>query len=118
MTEPLPTRFGNELRRLRLASGLSQGALAERAELSARGISDLERGARTRPRAETVRLLADALGLSGDLRASFIAGAMPIQAEPVVNESPRLPRAPTPIIGRESEIETIQTLLECPDVRL
>ncbi len=41
---PLP--FGDLLRRLRLAAGLSQEALAERAGLSARGISDLERGAR------------------------------------------------------------------------
>ena len=53
------------LRRHRMAAALSQEELAARAGLSARGISDLERGARMAPRLETVRLLADALGLSG-----------------------------------------------------
>ena len=53
--------FGEVLRRLRSGAALSQEALAERAGLSKRGISDLERGARLAPRLETVRLLADAL---------------------------------------------------------
>ena len=44
--------------------GLSQEALAERAALSARGISDLERATRRRPFPATVRRLAEALGLS------------------------------------------------------
>ncbi|MCO5217440.1 MAG: helix-turn-helix domain-containing protein [Thermomicrobiales bacterium] len=44
-------------------AGLSQEALAERAGLSVRGISDLERGARSTPRIETVRLIVEALGL-------------------------------------------------------
>jgi len=56
--------FAELLRQFRLAAGLSQEALAERANLSARGISDLERGLRLRPRRETVRMLANALGLS------------------------------------------------------
>ena len=56
--------FGGLLRRYRTAAALSQEELAARAGLSPRGISDLERGARTAPRLETVRLLADALGLS------------------------------------------------------
>ena len=47
-----------------MAAALSQEELAERAGLSPRGVSDLERGARTAPRLETVRLLADALGLT------------------------------------------------------
>ena len=54
--------FGDLLRRLRSAASLSQEELAERAGLSVRGISDLERGLRQAPRLETVRLLADALG--------------------------------------------------------
>ena len=39
--------FGDVLRRYRVAAGLTQEALAERAALSARGISDLERAARS-----------------------------------------------------------------------
>ena len=46
------------MRRYRLAAGLTQEELAERAGLSARGISDLERGLSTRARKETLNLLA------------------------------------------------------------
>ena len=56
--------FGEHLRRLRSAASLSQGDLAERAGVSVRGISDLERGARQAPRLETVRLLPTRCGLS------------------------------------------------------
>jgi transcriptional regulator with XRE-family HTH domain len=42
--------FGRQLRRYRLAAGLSQEALAERAGLSWRTISDLERGVKQGPR--------------------------------------------------------------------
>ncbi len=56
--------FGAVLRRYRMAAGLSQEQLAEQAGLSAHGISDLERGARTHPYPETVQRLAQALGLS------------------------------------------------------
>src|SRR5579884_2953722 len=75
--------FGEMLRRHRLAAGLTQEALAERAGLSVRGLSDLERGARAFPHQDTVRMLADALGLAGAARAGFIAAG-------------RRPRAPRP----------------------
>jgi transcriptional regulator with XRE-family HTH domain len=65
--------FGARLRRVREAAGLTQEDLAARAGLSAKGISDLERGARRRPRPHTVRALADALELSEDERASLLA---------------------------------------------
>ena len=42
--------FGDLLRRYRLEAGLTQEALAEGSALSARAISDLERGLRTAPR--------------------------------------------------------------------
>ena len=41
--------FGERLRHLREAAGLTQEELAERSGLSAKGISDLERGERRRP---------------------------------------------------------------------
>ena len=69
------TSFGQLLRRHRLAAGLSQEALSERAGLSPRGISDLERGARSAPRAETIGMLADALGLSSAERAALADAA-------------------------------------------
>ncbi|TMC10701.1 MAG: helix-turn-helix transcriptional regulator [Chloroflexi bacterium] len=41
--------FGMALRRLRARSGLTQEQLAERASLSAKAVSALERGERRRP---------------------------------------------------------------------
>ena len=51
--------FSAVLRQLRTSAALSQEALAERAGLSPRGISDLERGVRRAPHLATVRLLAE-----------------------------------------------------------
>src|SRR5579872_1727410 len=71
--------FGYLLRRYRLAALLTQEQLAERAHLSHRTISDLERGAKHSPRRDTVLLLADALELSPGERAALIAAAHPVE---------------------------------------
>ena len=63
---PKAADFGTLLRRYRLAAGLSQEALAERARMSVNGIGVLERGDRRTPQRETLPLLADALALSGE----------------------------------------------------
>jgi WD40 repeat protein/class 3 adenylate cyclase len=55
--------FAESLRRHRLAAGLTQEGLAERAGLSARGVQDLERGLRRSPHPDTARRLASALGI-------------------------------------------------------
>src|SRR5262249_10016080 len=73
--DPAPPTFGDLLRTHRHTAGLTQAELAERAGLSVRGITDLERGARRAPRRETVHLLAQALALSPRARADFIAAA-------------------------------------------
>lgn len=65
--------FSDLLRRYRAAAGLSQEELAERAGLSRRGISDLERGERRSPHPATVRSLADALNVDEAARASLLA---------------------------------------------
>ena len=117
MTTRESSPFGRLLRSFRLAAGLSQERLAELAGLSLRGISDLERGVRRRPRLETVRLLADGLSLVQEDRAALIAaahGSPPptIQALQTVPERQRyrLPLAPTPIVAREREIHAISGL--------
>lgn len=61
--------FGDLLRSYRLAAGLTQEELAERAHLSVRAIGALERGDRRAPRRDTLALLAEALELAPEERA-------------------------------------------------
>ncbi len=61
MTKDESPVFGNLLRRHRIFAGMSQEELAARAGLSARAISDLERGVKRAPRRDTVQLLVEAL---------------------------------------------------------
>src|SRR5262245_13705059 len=63
--------FGPLLKRLRTAVELTQEELAERAGVSARLISDLERGVVHRPRRDTIRMLADGLRLPESDRDTF-----------------------------------------------
>ena len=63
MTTHRMPALGELLRQHRIAAGLTQEELAERARMSARAISDLERGVRRTPHSDTLRLLADALSL-------------------------------------------------------
>jgi transcriptional regulator with XRE-family HTH domain len=65
------------LLRYRLAAGLSQEELAEKAGLSRRGISDLERRA---PYPATFRRLTEALGLDSADRAALLASLQAVAA--------------------------------------
>jgi tetratricopeptide (TPR) repeat protein/transcriptional regulator with XRE-family HTH domain len=71
----VPVPFAGVLRALRTEAGLTQEELADAAGLTARAISYLERGTVSTPRKETVRLLADALRLTGAGRDEFEAVA-------------------------------------------
>jgi predicted ATPase/DNA-binding XRE family transcriptional regulator len=122
MTRGQDAPFGAQLRQLREAASLTQEELAARAGLTAKGISDLERGARQRPYPHTVRSLADALGLSEDERAALFA-AVPRRggdaaALPTAAPLSALPVPPTPLVGRERNLEEIKTLLGRPEARL
>src|SRR5215212_1465464 len=115
--------FSTLLRQFRSAAALSQEELAERAGLSRRGISDLERGASLTPRLETVRLLADGLALTGEERAALVAAARPALLEnglAIATPSPRrtFPVPLTRLIGRETEIAALRATLQDDDVRL
>src|SRR3712207_9240901 len=72
---------------------MSQEELAERARLSARAISDLERGVKRTPRRDTVQLLVEALGLSGEARAAFVTAAREPAARPSTKPAGRLQTA-------------------------
>ena len=107
--------FGERLRQFREAAGLTQEQLAERAGLTAKGISVLERGKRRHPYPHTVQVLATALGLSDQELAMLMAAipkrnvAPPALAQPV--ESSSLPWMPTPLLGRERELSEISRML-------
>src|SRR5690349_15434564 len=73
--------FSDLLKRHRLAAGLTHEALAERSALSARAISDLERGVSRRPRRETVDLLGRALQLSPADRTAFEVAARGVTSD-------------------------------------
>ena len=116
--------LGHLLRRLRTAAALSQEELAERAGLSVRALSDLERGVHQAPRLETVRLLAAALDLGEHDRAELLAAARPewqVPSSPVAAGSSQLARLPlslTRLIGREQAVTTLSALLRSGESRL
>lgn len=69
------TSFGTLLRRYRVSAGLIQEELAERALVSHRSISDMERGVPHRSRKDTVELLATALDLSTPDHSALVEAA-------------------------------------------
>src|SRR6266480_1721662 len=114
--------FGVLLKRYRLAAGLSQEALAARASLSARTISDLERGIHGTPHTDTLELLTGALSLSTQQRDLLLAAAHPEVAASVEAPpgflSPGLPLPPTRLVGREQERSRALALLRRSDTHL
>ncbi len=111
--------FGPMLRRLRVAAGLSQEALADASGLSARAVSDLERGVKQRPHPATMRMLADALALGPAERAALAAASRPGD-RPLSAPAPHssLPMPMSPLIGRRDELATAVELLTHGTTRL
>jgi predicted ATPase/class 3 adenylate cyclase/DNA-binding XRE family transcriptional regulator len=100
------TPFGEALRRYRRAVGLTQEELAERAGLSARTVSDLERGINRSPRKDTLPLLAEALGLTAEERRDLEAMTRrpgPVSTPPTPGAIPSNLPLP-PLLGREREV--------------
>src|SRR5579871_6232775 len=89
MTESQDHSFAELLQQFRRAAGLTQAELAERAHLSVRAISDLERG-KNRPYQRTMAMLADGLGLTARERKQFAAA----RHAPLTSDDP--PSAPPP----------------------
>jgi transcriptional regulator with XRE-family HTH domain len=90
------TSFAALLKRYRVEAGLSQEALAERANMSARGLSDLERGLRRAPYRDTIAQLATALELDDAARAALEQAARRVR-----DTAPRTPPPSTPAAGNE-----------------
>jgi non-specific serine/threonine protein kinase len=118
--------FGRILRQYREHAGLGQERLAERAGLSVPAISNLERGV-SRPRLETVTLLAEALALPDEHRAALRAAALRERtrtsspappAAVVVSPRHNLPVPPNALLGREWEVAAVRAALQAPATRL
>lgn len=60
------SKIGENLKKLRLKAELSQDVLSKKADLAFHTISKIEAGATPNPTIDTVKKLADALGVSLD----------------------------------------------------
>jgi non-specific serine/threonine protein kinase len=117
---PAAASFGELLRQHRLAQGLTQEALAERAGLSAHGVLKLEGGS-THPYRETAERLSRALHLTGEAEIRFRAAAQPrprrragaVAVGVAVDEQAHhnLPYQTTSFIGREDDVAMVQQSL-------
>jgi predicted ATPase/DNA-binding XRE family transcriptional regulator len=106
---------------LRTARGLSQEDVAARTGVSTRAIGDLERGATRRPHRETVRALADGLGLEPSERQALeraARSAPPASTRPRKGPRPALAAPVTSIVGRDDDVAALSRLVRSPAVRL
>ncbi|HEV7214235.1 MAG TPA: helix-turn-helix domain-containing protein [Chloroflexota bacterium] len=115
--------FGALLRRHRLAAGLTQEELAQQAQVSERGLSDLERGLRRVPQQTTLHRLGAALALSPEDAGVFTAAARRGRRwnggdsaagcadRRQTSASALLPQPLTTFVGRERELVSLRRLL-------
>lgn len=111
MSDAVPA-FGARLRSCRQSAGLSQQELAERAGLSVRALSDLERGRTRFPYQDSVARLAGALGLREQARTEFVTAAGRRLGRPEAGIAPRQaqpadPAVADPAAGRPAAIEDL-----------
>jgi transcriptional regulator with XRE-family HTH domain len=93
-----PGSFGALLRAWRHRALLSQEQLAARAELSERTVRNLESGRVRLPRADTVRLLANALQLGGPERETWFEASRRVSLDGVLELAATIPAAQTRVI--------------------
>ncbi|MEV4621104.1 helix-turn-helix domain-containing protein [Asanoa sp. NPDC049573] len=113
--------FAAQLRRHRLGLRLTQEALAERAGISSRSVSAMERGRGRGPQPRTLEQLALALNLSDDERASFVEAGRALfwgnrgtsAVAPSVPAGPawHLPPDIVDFVGRDEELALLGTVL-------
>src|SRR5262245_34508118 len=115
-----PGAFGAQLKALREAAGFTQEELATIAGLSVHAVSALERGERRRPHVDTVRALSAALDLTGPTRDALLGNARPPapRAAAVELSDVALPLAPTVLVGRDADVDTLRQWLADPASRL
>jgi transcriptional regulator with XRE-family HTH domain len=109
------------LKTYRSSSGLTQQQLADLTTVSVRTIRDLELGRATRPRRETLRLLADGLRLPSADRTALVLAAEETaghQISPGVGAAIAPPAAINSLVGRDEELRVVTELLTTGGERL
>ena len=115
-----PATFAALLKHHRRDAGLTQEELAERAGLSARAISDLERGVKRTPRRDTLSLLINALELSEAEREQFqrAVGSRAKRASKSAAAPSNVPARLTSFVGRQREMAGLRDRLLSDELRL
>jgi transcriptional regulator with XRE-family HTH domain len=97
---------GAQLRAIRLDRGLTLEQLAEASGVSVRGISDIERGVRDRPRRSTIDALCDALQVDPGTRRELAREQVRRNRTESPAESVQ-PHRVRDFVGRDAEFRTI-----------
>ncbi|HEX3325361.1 MAG TPA: helix-turn-helix domain-containing protein, partial [Actinomycetota bacterium] len=120
-------RLAPLIRRLRSSAGLTQEELAERAGISVRTVSDIERGLRRSVYRDTAERLGAALEVEPTEQAGFVAiargrtGRIPEKRVPGPSGRfvvPSLPSPATRLIGREREVGLVLSAFSRSSIRL
>jgi predicted ATPase/DNA-binding XRE family transcriptional regulator/Tfp pilus assembly protein PilF len=119
--------FRDLLRRARRAAGLTQEELAEKAGLSTRAVSNLERGINQAPQRETFEMLVNALDVTPEERREWEnarqrgrrqARELATRSAPGHTQvSTNLPAPLASFVGRRESIERLTDLLRRPEIR-
>jgi transcriptional regulator with XRE-family HTH domain/tetratricopeptide (TPR) repeat protein len=112
MPEDVP--LGTLLRRHRRAAGMTLEELAEASGVSARAISDMERGRTRAPQRRTLHLLVDALGVAPPGRDAVLAAAAAARERraPWMSGFCELPRGAADFTARVGEMAVLQKAAE------
>ncbi len=108
MTAGGPPSLDKVLKRFRLAAGLSQEELAERAGVAQRTVGDMERGVGRKSQKDTIKQLARGLGLSPQETAELEAAARPRTQTAIPSDGRPLSY---PLVGRGRELELLERRL-------
>ena len=110
MSASLP--FGEQLRERRVANGLTLEALAETSGVSARTLSDIERGVSATPQRRTVEAIARGLTLEGDEAVAFVRlSRVRRQGTASAGSAAAAPIRIADFSGRELEVGSLVSLL-------
>jgi len=102
--------FGDYLRELRKAKGLSQKELADRVKIDFTYLSKIETGSAAPPAEDTIRSLADVLRADAD-KLIFLAGKVPKELGEVVTGSKAIPTLLRAMKDKEFSEEQLEECL-------